>query len=130
MNVGVGQTGYIHIYLPITAVHLRVSVLGFSHQPLTVHAVTPALVRALPKEDEEGLEAPVSLCVADAPVVLLAESKTVGLADRRTVIAVDVDAENAREPPVEGDVLPGTIEATDEISWEDVTALLVDELEA
>jgi len=53
-----------------------------------------------------------------------------GLADRRIVIAADVDAENVRELPVEGDVLPGTIEVTGEISWEDVAALLVDEPEA
>jgi len=44
--------------------------------------------------------------------------------------AADVDAENVRELPVEGDVLPGTIEVTGEVSWEDVAALLVDEPEA
>ena len=31
---------------------------------------------------------------------------------------------------MEGDVLPGTIEVTGEIAWEDVAALLVDEPEA
>ena len=97
----------MRIYLPATAAHLRASVLGSSHQPLTAHAATPALAQALPEEDEEGLEVSASLCAA-----------------------ADVEAENVRELPVEGDVLPGTIEVTGEISWEDVAALLVDEPEA
>ena len=126
----VGQTGRMRIYLPATAAHLRASVLGSSHQPLTAHAATPALAQALPEEDEEGLEVSASLCAADASVVLLAEPEAAGLADRRIVIAADVDAENVREVPVEGDVLPGTIEVTGEIPWEDVAALLVDEPEA
>ena len=126
VSAEVGQTGRMRIYLPATAAHLRASVLGSSHQPLTAHAATPALAQALPEEDEEGLEVSASLCAADASVVLLAEPEAAGLADRRIVIAADVDAENVRELPVEGDVLPGTIE----ISWEDVAALLVDEPEA
>ena len=107
----------MRIYLPATAAHLRASVLGSSHQPLTAHAATPALAQALPEEDEEGLEVSASLCAADASVVLLAEPEAAGLADRRIVIAADVDAENVRE-------------VTGEISWEDVAALLVDEPEA
>ena len=128
----VGQTGGMRIYLPATAAHLRASVLGSSHEPLTAHAATPALTQALPEEDEEGLEVSASLCAADASVVLLAEPEpeAVGLADRRIVIAADVDADNVRELSVEGDVLPGTIEVTGEIAWEDVAALLVDEPEA
>ena len=110
--------------------HLRASVLGSSHKPFAAHAATPALARALPDEDEEGLEVSASLCAADASLVLLAEPEASGLADRRIVIAADVDAENVRELPVEGDVLPGTIEVVGEIAWEDVAALLVDEPEA
>ena len=128
MSAEGGQTGRRRIYLPATAAHLRARVLGSSHQPLTAHAATPALAQALPEEDEEGLEVSASLCAADASVVLLPEAA--GLADRRIVIAADVDAENVRELPVEGDVLPGTIEVTGEVSWEDVAALLVDEPEA
>ena len=126
----VGQTGGMRIYLPAPAAHLRASVLGSSHQPLTAHAATPALAHALPEEDEEGLEVSASLCAADASVLLLAEPEAAGLADRRIVIAADVEVENVRELPVEGDVLPGTIEVTGEITWEDVAALLVDEPEA
>jgi len=75
----------MRIYLPATAAHLRASVLGSSHQPLTAHAATPALAQALPEEDEEGLEVSASLCAADASVVLLAEPEAAGLADRRLV---------------------------------------------
>jgi len=64
----------MRIYLPATAAHLRASVLGSSHQPLTAHAATPALAQALPEEDEEGLEVSASLCAADASVVLLADA--------------------------------------------------------
>ena len=116
VSAEVGQTGRMRIYLPATAAHLRASVLGSSHQPLTAHAATPALAQALPEEDEEGLEVSASLCAADASVVLLAEPEAAGLADRRIVIAADVEAENVRELPVEGDVLPGTIEVTGEIT--------------
>ena len=117
----------MRIYLPATAAHLRASVLGSSHEPLAAHAATPALAHALPEEDEEGLEVSASLCAADASLVLLAEPEAAGLADRRIVIAADVDAENVRELAVEGDVLPGTIEVTGEIAWDDVA---VDEPEA
>ena len=119
----------MRIYLPVTAAHLRAAALGSPQEPQSAHAVTPALTRALPDEDEEGLEVSASLCAADASVVLLAEPEAAGLADRRIVIAADVDAENVRELVVEGDVLPGTIAVTGEISWEDVAALLVDEPE-
>jgi len=120
----------MRIYLPATAAHLRAAVLGSPQEPFLAHAATPALARALPEEDEEGLEVSASLCAADASLVLLAEPGAEGLADRRIVIAADVDAEHVRELAVEGDVLPGTVEVNAEILWEDVAALLVDEAEA
>lgn len=120
----------MRIYLPATAAHLRATALGSSQEPFLAHAATPALARALPEEDEEGLEVSASLCAADASLVLLAEPEAEGLADRRIVIAADVDAEHVRVLADEGDVLPGTVEVTTEISWDDVAALLVDESEA
>ena len=120
----------MRIYLPATAAHLRVAVLGSPQEPLLAHAATPALAHALPEEDEEGLEVSAALCAADASLVLLAEPGAEGLADRRIVIAADVDAEHVRELAVEGDVLPGTVEVSAEIPWDDVAALLVDEAEA
>ena len=52
----VRQTGAMRIYLPATAAHLRAAALGSSTGSLLAHAATPALSRALPEEDEEGLE--------------------------------------------------------------------------
>ncbi|MGP1483789.1 DUF6912 family protein [Actinomyces naeslundii] len=120
----------MRIYLPATAAHLRAAALGSSTGSLLAHAATPALARALPEEDEEGLEVSASLCAADASLVLLAEPEAEGLADRRVVIAADVDGEHVRELAVEGDVLPGTVEIAADIPWDDVAALLVDEAEA
>ena len=85
------------------------------------------LARALPEEDEEGLEMSASLCAADASLVLLAEPSADGAADRRIVIAADVDAEAVRELAVGPDALPGTVELLGPVSWDDVAALLVDE---
>ena len=118
----------MRIYLPATAAHLRAAALGSSTGPLLAHAAPPALARALPEEDEEGLEVSASLCAADASLVLLAEPEAEGLADRR--VAADVDGEHVRELAVEGDVLPGTVEIAADIPWDDVAALLVDEAEA
>ena len=120
----------MRIYLPATAAHLRAAALGSSTGSLLAHAATPALARALPEEDEEGLEVSASWCAADASLVLLAEPEAEGLADRRVVIAADVDGEHVRELAVEGDVLPGTVEIAADIPWDDVAALLVDEAEA
>ena len=126
----VRQTGAMRIYLPATAAHLRAAAPSSSTGSLLAHAATPALARALPEEDEEGLEVSASLCAADASLVLLAEPEAEGLADRRVVIAADVDGEHVRELAVEGDVLPGTVEIAADIPWDDVAALLVDEAEA
>ena len=120
----------MRIYLPATAAHLRAAALGSPQEPHPAQAATPALARALPDEDEEGLEVSASLCAADASLMLLAEPGAEGLADRRIVIAADVEAEHVRELAVEADVLPGTVEVSAEIPWEDVAALLVDEPEA
>ena len=68
-----------------------------------------------------------SLCAADASLVLLAEPSADGAADRRIVIAADVDAEAVRELAIEPDVLPGTVELLGPVPWDDVAALLVDE---
>ena len=89
--------------------------------------MTAQLARALPEEDEEGLEMSASLCAADASLVLLAEPSADGAANRRIVIAADVDAEAVRELAIEPDVLPGTVELLGPVSWDDVAALLVDE---
>ena len=113
----------MRVDLPATAADL--SALQIS--PRTAHAVTPALARALPDQDEEGLEASASLCAADASLVLLAAPGAEGLADRRVVIAADVEDARVAEPAAGGDVLPGTVRVEAPVGWEAVAALLVDE---
>lgn len=113
----------MRIYIPATAADL--SAPEISARP--AHAVTAQLARALPEEDEEGLEMSASLCAADASLVLLAEPSADGAADRRIVIAADVDAEAVRELAIEPDVLPGTVELLGPVPWDDAAALLVDE---
>ena len=60
-------------------------------------------------------------------MVRLAEPDAEAAADRRVVIAADVDEAKASELPVSEDVLPGTVEVTAPVAWEAVAALLVDE---
>ncbi|WP_172119733.1 DUF6912 family protein [Actinomyces faecalis] len=116
----------MRIYLPATAADLSADEIS----PRTAHAATAALAAALPDEDEEGLEVSASLCAADSSLVRLAEPEAVGAADRRVVVAADVEAAQVRELAVEGDVLPGTVEVVAVVSWDEVAALLVDDVEA
>ena len=121
-----GHTRPMRIYLPATAADLAAD-------PITArraHAATASLAAALPDEDEEGLEVSASLCAADASVLLLAEPGASGLADRRVVIAADVDADSARELEPSEDVLPGTVGLEADVSWDDVAAILIDGPEA
>ena len=116
----------MRVYLPATAADLSSESLS----PRTAHAATASLAAALPDEDEEGLEVSASLCAADSSVMLLAEPAAQGLADRRVVVAADVDPEVVREVPAGDDVLPGTVEVAADVPWDRVAALLVDEAEA
>ena len=104
----------MRVYLPATAADLSTPQIS----PRTAHAVTSALARALPDQDEEGL---------DASLVLLAAPGAEGLADRRVVIAADVEDARVAEPAAGGDVLPGTVRVEAPVGWEAVAALLVDE---
>lgn len=122
----VGQTWRMRIYLPATAADLRAEAIS----PRTAHAATAALARALPEEDEEGLEVSASLCAADASVMLLAEPGARDLPDRRVVIAADVDGGVVSELEVTEEVLPGSVRVGAPVSWEEVAAILVDEPEA
>ena len=53
-----------------------------------------------------------------------------GLVDRRVVIAADVAPEHVRELAPGEDVLPGTVQVTAPVPWDDVASLLVDEAAA
>lgn len=113
----------MRVYLPATAADLSAPQIG----PRTAYAVTPALARALPDEDEEALEASAGLCAADASLTLLAAPGAEALADRRIVIAADVGTAQVTEPEASGDALPGTVRVKVPVAWEAVAALLVDE---
>ncbi|CAM2906244.1 DUF6912 domain-containing protein [Actinomyces slackii] len=116
----------MRIYLPATAADLRAEAISARH----AHAATQALARALPEEDEEGLEVSASLCAADASVMLLAEPGAEGLADRRLVIAADVDDQVVGELAVDEETLPGTVAVGAPVAWEEVAAILVDDPQA
>lgn len=120
-----GHTWAMRVYLPATAADLSAPTIS----PRTAHAVTSALARALPDEDEETLEASASLCAADASLMLLSRPGAGVLADRRVVIAADVDAAAVSEVPVSEEILPGTVQVGAPVAWEAVAALLVDERE-
>lgn len=119
----------MRIYLPATSRDLTADEIT----PRRAYAATAGLARALPEEDEEGLEVSASLCAADASVLLLAEIDATSDADekavapRRVVVAADVDPDAVTEVEPGGEVLPGTVEVHAPVSWEDVAALLVDE---
>lgn len=115
----------MRIYLPATASDLAADAVTVRR----AHAVTKALVAALPEEDEEGLEVSASLCAADSSLVLLAEPASSDEPDRRVVIAADVSADAVTEVPAGEDVLPGTVEVTEPVGWDDVAAVLIDEAE-
>lgn len=116
----------MRIYLPATASDLAAVAVTVRR----AHAVTKALVAALPEEDEEGLEVSASLCAADSSLVLLAEPASSDEPDRRVVIAADVSADAVTEVPAGEDVLPGTVEVTEPVGWDDVAAVLIDEADA
>ena len=116
----------MRVYLPATAADLTAPALS----PRTAHAVTAALAAALPEEDQEGLEVSASLCAADSSLVRLSRPEADGLADRRVVVAADVVPEHVRELAPDEDVLPGTVQVTAPVPWDDVASLLVDEAAA
>ena len=116
----------MRVYLPATAADLTAPALS----PRTAHAATAALAAALPEEDQEGLEVSASLCAAASSLVRLSRPEADGLADRRVVIAADVVPEHVRELAPDEDVLPGTVQVTAPVPWDDVASLLVDEAAA
>lgn len=113
----------MRVFLPATAADLRAESLS----PRLAHAATPALARALPEEDQEGLEASASLCAADASLLLLAQPGAACHADRRVVIAADAPDAAVRELEPGQDVVPGTVEVTVVVGWQDVAAIFVDD---
>lgn len=112
----------MRVYLPATAVDLAAATITARQ----AHAVTSALRQALPEEDEEGWETSATLCAADSSVWLLARQPA-SVADRRIVVAADIEDKAVRVLKPQEDVLPGTVEVLQDVPWNHVAALLVDD---
>lgn len=112
----------MRVYLPVTLDELQRTtevVLG----PRVVHAVTPALRRTWPDEDEEGWEYAAQAGAADDSVVLLAARPD---APRlRVVVAADVPDASVQaldDPPV-----PSAVELVAGVRLAQVVSVHVDE---
>ena len=121
----------MRIYLPATSADLS---RPAGVPPRWGHAVTAELRRALPDEDDEGLEASAMLAAADESIVHLRASSSA--VPRRVVIAADV-ADSAvvvpgRDRPwrTGDDQLPSAVDVRVTVAWEDVVSVHVDEPEA
>lgn len=121
----------MRIYLPATSEDLT----RLEGVPARAgHAVTPALRRALPEEDDDGLADSAMLAAADESVTLL--QRTPAAAPRRIVLAVDVaDAEVDVPRPLRpwrpgDDRLPSAVDVPAMVRWRDVASIHVDEAAA
>lgn len=112
----------MRIYVPSTLTRIR---RDESVEATVVHAVTPGLARALPEEDDEGLEYAAFLASADASVSLLATDLA---APRRRVVVVAELAAEAAIPAPGG--LPSLVVTNRTIRWRDVVSVHVDDAEA
>ncbi len=118
----------MRIYLPASSADLS---RPAGVPPRWGHAVTAELRRALPDEDDEGLEAAAMLAAADESIAHL---RAVPQAlPRRVVIAADV-ADSAvvvperRRPWQPGDdQLPSAVDVRTTVPWADVASIHIDE---
>ena len=127
-RTSVRKNAGMRIYLPATSADLS---RPAGLPPRWAHAVTAELRRALPDEDDEGLEASAMLAAADESVVhLRAASSAV---PRRVVVAADVAdsgvvvPERARPWQEGDDQLPSAVEVRSIVPWSDVVSIHVDE---
>ncbi|KZM33963.1 DUF6912 family protein [Oerskovia enterophila] len=128
----------MRIYVPATVDELdAVTVTGdeavWSLAPRAAHAVTSALSRELPDEDEEGLEFAAALEAADDSLALIAGR--VGAPRQRLVVTVDVPDEMVTLTEPRGgetaeDVAPSAVEVTATIPEVRIVCVHVDEPEA
>ncbi|WP_413450970.1 hypothetical protein AA0Y32_01275 [Georgenia phoenicis] len=121
----------MRIYLPATNADLS---RPAGVPPRWAHAVTAELRRALPDEDDEGLEAAAMLAAADESVVHLRAAASA--VPRRVVIAADVEDSavvvpgRARPWQPGDDQLPSAVEVRAIVPWTDVVSIHVDEPQA
>ncbi len=118
----------MRIYLPATSADLS---RPAGVPPRWAHTVTAELRRALPDEDDEGLEAAAMLAAADESIDHL--RATPNAAPRRVVIAADIaEADTAgvdRPRPWQAgdDQLPSAVDVRVTVPWQDVVSIHVDD---
>ncbi|WP_265521855.1 DUF6912 family protein [Oerskovia flava] len=134
----------MRIYLPATLDELddvTVTPTGarWTLAPRAAHAVTTALVRALPDEDDEGLEFTAALEAADDSLTLVAARP--GAPRQRLVVTLEVPdgAVQVRVDPAAGvgvgaedddELAPSAVEVVRTVSDAPVVCVHVDEVEA
>ena len=110
----------MRIYLPATLAELDRT------QGLTarlVHTVTPALRRAFPEEDDEGLEFVAQLLAADDSLERLDGA---GPGRRRRVV-VAADVPEGVVDPVDDAHVPSVVQLTTTAEWDEIACAHVDE---
>jgi len=120
----------MRIYVPATLDELASAVVDaagarWDVPARRVHAVTPALARELPDEDEEGREYEAFLAAADDSLALVAARRAD--APLRTVVSLDVPDD--RVTPADGADEPSALEVA-ALPGAPVVAVHVDEPEA
>lgn len=117
----------MRIYLPATSADLS---RPAGVPPRWGHAVTAELRRALPEEDDEGLEASAMLAAADESIAHLRAASSA--LPRRVVLAADVPdssvvvPERARPWREGDDQLPSAVELRATVPWDAVVSIHVD----
>lgn len=109
----------MRIYIPLDPSDLRTDV-----SPRLVHAVTPQLKSAVPREDAEGWEMIATLAAADDSLRRLSDSREELITSRRRIVCVAEVPDSALEV---ADELPTARQLLEPVSWDDVVAILVDE---
>jgi hypothetical protein len=115
----------VRIYLPATMSDLGRAV-DASLAPRMVHAVTPALRRAFPDEDDEGLEFAAYLAAADDSFRLIAAVPA--SVHQRLVVTAEVP-EAVVVGAAEADS-PSLARLTTPVQWDQVICVHVDEPDA
>ena len=112
--------GDMRIYIPLC-------VSDFSREalfPRPVHGVTHELRRVFPRADEEGLEYAATMSAADDSLRRLSAADRVL---RRTVAVAEVPGKILALPASAGSNVPSVLLLREELPWNCVESLLVDE---
>lgn len=121
-----GKTYYWHvrIYIPATSNDIsREAIL-----PRTVHAVTPALSKVMPDEDEEVLESVAMLAAADDSLRVLEALAAGGETIRPLRVVIAAEVKDSVLSAVEGiDELPTALRLNGEVAWANVDSIHIDD---